>query len=213
MRVILAMLICSVTPAWATAQTAAALPRNDAIISIGWSGSDHEFHDQHRWHGSLLVGLSGGHYWTDHLKTEVEASWNSPGRSEVHETIQRQGGFTYALWDYRAHDVRVGVAQLYQFGRNDWVHPYAGMGVDAVRRQHSSDRVEQSRRVYIPNRTIPVIIPAASERSTRIFAEPFVKTGVKMYASEHVFFQTELKVGVKRNVDHAVWKIGMGVDF
>lgn len=214
MRVVLAMVICGVIPAWATAQTAAAaLPGNDAIISIGWSGSDHEFHDQKRWHGSLLVGLSGGHYWTDNVKTEVEASWNSPGNTEIYETIQRQGGFTYALSDYRAHDVRVGVAQLYQFGRNDWVHPYAGAGIDAVRRQQSIDRVEQSRGVYVQNRTIPVVIPAASERRTTVFAEPFVKTGVKMYASEQIFFNTELKVGLKRNVDHVVWKIGIGVDF
>ena len=211
MRVVLAMLICGVTPVSATAQTAAA--RNDAIVSLGWSGTDHTFHDQKRWRGSLLVGLSGGHYWTDHVKTEVDASWNSPGESEIYEPIQRQGGLTYALSHYRADDVRLGVAQLYQFGRNDWVHPYAGVGVDAVRRRQAIDRVEQSRRVYVPNGTIPVTIPAASARRTSIFAEPFVKAGVKMYASERVFFGTELKVSVKRNIDHAAWKIGMGVDF
>ena len=214
MRAVLALLICGVTPVWAAAQTApAVLPSNDAIMALGWAGSDHEIHDQRRWHGSLLVGVSGGHYWTNHLKTEVEASWNGPGKSERYETIERQGGFTYALWDYRAYDVRVGVAQLYQFGRNDWVHPYIGAGIDAVRRQQSIDRVPQSRSVYIQNRTVPVVIPAASERKTMLFAEPFVKTGVKMYATEKMFFNTEFKVGVTRNVDHVVWKIGMGFDF
>jgi outer membrane protein W len=214
MRVVLAIAIWSVTPAVALAQTApAALPGNDAIIAIGWSGSEHHFHDQNRWHGSLLVGLSGGHYWTNHLKTEIEASWNAPRQSERYETIAQQGGFTYALADYRAHDIRVGVAQLYQFGRNDWVHPYVGVGIDAVRRHQATDRAQQSRTVYVQNRTIPVVIPAASERKTRVFAEPFVKTGVKMYATEKMFFNTEFKVGVKRNVDHIVWKIGVGFDF
>jgi opacity protein-like surface antigen len=212
--VVLAMFMCGVAPTWAAAQTApGVLPGNDAIISLGWAGSDHEIHDQKRWHGSLLVGLSGGHYWTHHVKTEIEASWNDPGKSERYETFERQGGVTYALSDYRAHDVRVGVAQLYQFGRNEWVHPYVGVGVDAVRRRQSIERAQQSRSVYVQNRTIPVVIPAASESVTRIFAQPFVKTGVKMYASEKVFFNTELKVGVKRNVDHVVWKIGMGFDF
>src|SRR5687768_7423460 len=118
MRVLLAVLICGVTPAWAAAQTAAILPANDAIISIGWAGADHHVQDQRRWHGNLLIGISGGHYWTDHLKTEVEASWNSPRRHEVYENIVRQGSYTYALSDYRAFDVRAGIAQLYQFGRN-----------------------------------------------------------------------------------------------
>jgi opacity protein-like surface antigen len=214
MRSILAIFIWGVTPAWAVAQTApAALPSNDATISIGWSASDHQSDGQKRWHGSLLAGVSAGHYWTNHVKTEVDASWNRPGRSERYETIERQGGFTYALADYRAYDVRVGVAQLYQFGRNEWVHPYVGVGIDAVRRHQSIDRIQQSRSVYVQNRPIPVAIPAASERKTTIFAEPFVKAGLKMYASEKMFFNTEFKVGVKRDVDHVVWKIGMGFDF
>jgi hypothetical protein len=214
MRVVLAIFISSVMPAFAAAQTVpATLPGNDAVIAIGWSGSEHHFQDQKRWHGSLLVGLSVGHYWTDHLKTEVEASWNAPGESERYETIERQGGFTYALTDYRAHDIRVGVGQVYQFGRNEWVHPYVGVGIDAVRRHQAIDRAQQSRTVYVQNRTIPVVIPAASERKATVFAEPFVKTGLKMYATEKMFFNTELKVGIKRNVDHVVWKIGMGFDF
>jgi opacity protein-like surface antigen len=214
MRVLLAMLICGVTPAWAAAQTApATLPTNDTIIAIGWSGSEHEIHDERRWHGSLLVGLSGGHYWTDHLKTELDASWNSPRGREIYETIERQGGYTYALSDYRAHDIRVGVAQLYQFGRNDWVHPYVGVGVDVVRREASLDRLRQSRTVYLQNRNVPVEIPAASEHTTMVFAHGVVKTGLKMYVNEKAFFNTELKLGVRRDIDHVVWKIGMGVDF
>lgn len=213
MRVLLAVLMCGVTPAWASAQAVPTLPGNDTMIAIGWAGSEHKIHDQRRWHGSLLVGLRGGHYWTDHAKTELEASWNSPRERDVYETIERQGGFTYALADYRATDIRVGVAQIYQFGRNEWVHPYVGIGADVVRRQHSLDRLAQSRSIFLQNRTIPVVIPAARERETTVFAEPFVKTGLKMYVSEKAFFNTELKVGVKRNIDHVVWNMGLGVDF
>ena len=214
MRVLLAVLISGVSPAWAAAQTApAALPANDTTISIGWAGAEHEIYDQRRWHGSLLVGLSGGHYWTDHLKTEVEASWNSPRRHQVYQDIERQGGHTYALSDYRAHDIRVGAAQIYQFGRNDWVHPYVGVGADVVRREASLDRLAQSRSVYLQNRNIPVDILAASERKTIVFAHAVLKTGLKMYVSEKAFFNTELKFGVRRDVDHLVWKLGMGVDF
>ena len=214
MRVLLAMVICGVTPGWAVAQIApATLPANDTTIAMGWAGSDHAMHDQRRWHGSLLVGLSGGHYWTDHLKTEVDGSWNSTRKRDIYETIERQGGYTFALSDYLAHDIRVGVVQLYQFGRNEWVHPYVGVGADVVRRDAWLERLPQSRTVFLQSRNIPVDIPAARERKTTVFAHAVFKTGLKMYATEKAFFNTELKFGVRRDVDHLVWKIGVGVDF
>jgi opacity protein-like surface antigen len=214
MRVLITVLLCGVTPAWTAAQTVpVTLPANDTIISIGWAGAEHDVHDQRRWHGSLHVGLSGGHYWTDHLKTKVQASWNSPRKHDVYENIERQGGYTYGLSEYRAHDVRAGVAQVYQFGRNEWVHPYVGIGVDVVRRAGSLERLPQSRTVFLQNRSIPVDIPGASERKTTMFAQAVLNTGLKMYVGEKTFFDTELKLGVRRDVDHVVWTIGMGVDF
>jgi hypothetical protein len=194
MRVLLAVLICGVTPAWAAAQTApVTLPRNDTIVSLGWAGAEHDVHEYDRWHGSPRLSISGGRYWTDHLKTEVEGSWSASRTPDVYETIERQGGFTYALSDYRAHDIRVGIAQLYQFGRNQWVHPYVGVGADVVRRTSSLERLPQSRTVFIQNRTTPVDIPGTSERKTVVFAQAVVKTGVKMYVGEKTFFDTELK--------------------
>lgn len=216
MRVwLLAMLISAVTPAWAAAQTApATLPDNDITFSTGWAGAEHKIYDQRRWHGSLLLGARVGHYWTDHLKTEVEASWDSPRTRDIYENLERQGGYTYALSDYRAHDARVGVVQLFQFGRNEWVHPYVGVGADVVRRVAQTNRLQQSRTVYLPpHRQIPIDIPAASEQKTTVFAQAVLKTGLKMYVSEQVFFNTELKFCVRRDIDQVVWKFGLGVDF
>jgi opacity protein-like surface antigen len=216
MRVFLAMLMCGVAPAWAAAQTAATtpLPANDVVISGGWAGAEHRIYDGRHWHGSLLLGASAGHYWTPHLKTEVEASWNSPRTREVFENIEREGVYTYALSDYRAHDARVGIAQLYQFGRNEWVHPYVGAGVDVVRRVATISRLQQTRTVFVsPNRQIPVEIPGSREEKTTVFAQAILKTGLKMYVAEKTFFHTELKFGVQDDLDHLVWKFGMGVDF
>lgn len=215
MRVCLSMLICCVAPSWAAAQTVqTTLPGNDVMLSTGWAGAEHRIYDGRHWHGSLLLGASAGHYWTPHLKTEVEASWNSPRARGIYENIERDGGYTYALSDYRAHDTRVGVVQIYQFGRNEWVHPYVGVGADVVRRVASTDRLQQSRTVFVPpNRQIPIEIPGVSARKTTVFAQAVLKTGLKMYVAERTFFHTELKFGVRRDVDHVVWKLGMGVDF
>ena len=214
MRVVLTLIICAATPMWAAAQTTpATLPANDIIIALGWSGAEHKIYDDRRWQGSLLVAASGGHYWTDHLKTEIEASWSSPRDRNIYQNLQQQGGFTYALADYRANDVRVGVAQIFQFGRNTWVHPYVGIGADVVRRQSTLERDRQSRLIYLQNRTIPVDIPASRENKTTVFAQGVLKTGLKMYVTEHAFFNTELKFGMRRDIDHVVWKFGIGFDF
>jgi opacity protein-like surface antigen len=214
MRVLLLVLTCGVTPAWASAQTlSATLPANDTIIAVGWAGSAHEVHQQRPWHGSLLVAHRVGRYWTDHLKTEIEGSWTSPHSSDVYEPIERQAGYTYALSEYRAHDVGVGVSQIYQFGRNEWVHPYLGAGVDITRRKTSLSRAAQTRAIAVQNRTWPVDIPAARERATKTFASAVLRTGVKMYVSERAFIDTEFKLGLRHDVDRVIWRLGVGLDF
>ena len=211
MRVVLAMLIVSVTPAFAAAQPS--LPANDVQTAIGWSGADHEHIEHRQWYGSLLAGLSVGHYWSDHAKTEVDTGWSSPGSRELFENIEREGYTAYAISHYKARDAKIGVTQLYQFGRNQWVHPYVGVGVDLVQRRVSVQRPEQTRTVFLRNANIPVQVPASNVQKTTFFAHAVLKTGLKMYISEKTFFVTELKFGIRRDVDHAVWKIGMGRDF
>ena len=215
MRVAASMLLCWLTPAWAGAQTAPpALPTNDTAIAIGWTGSEFRPERYNNWRSGLLVGVSGGHYWTDHLKTEFGAGWNTPGTDEVYEDLVIEGGPTYATANHRAHDVRLGVTQIYQFGRNAWVNPFVGVGIDVVRRDTRIDRPQQTRTVYVPpNRNIPVVIPAASERRTDVFGQAVLKTGLKMYATEKAFFTTAFKIGFREDVDYVVWNVGFGVDF
>ena len=216
MRVGAALLLCALAPAGAFAQAAlpAVLPENDVVVAIGWSGSDFQSRSYDRWHGGLLGAGGFGHYWTDHLKTEIEAAWNNPGTDEIYEDLEHMGALTYALSDHRARDIRVGVAQIYQFGRNAWVHPFVGAGVDLVRRDTRIDRREQTRNVYLPpNRTVPIVIGPSHERRIDVFGQATLKAGLKMYATERAFFQTEFKIGIREDVDHVVWKAGFGVDF
>ena len=215
MRIGAAVLLCGLTPAWAFAQApATALPENDASIAIGWSGSDFQLQSYDRWRGGVLAAATAGHYWTDHVKTEIEAAWTTPGTDQIYEDFAYTGAPTYAVSDHTARDVRLGITHIYQFGRNAWVHPFVGAGVDLVRRAARTDRREQTRSVYLPpNRTTPVVIPPAHERRTDVFGQAVLKTGLKMYATERAFFNTELKVGIREDVDHVVWKVGFGVDF
>lgn len=213
----LAVLACVLAPALVHAQPAIQrLPRNDATLSIGWFAAEYLRLDRYdRWHGTLFAGLAGGHYWTDHLKTEVEAAWLSRVNAESYENLFLNGAPTYAESRYRIQHVKLSIGQSYQFGRNAWVHPFVGAGVDVDRIHIVEDRPAQFRSIYVPaDRTSRTIqIPARSESKTTVRAHPFVKTGLKMYASEGGFFTTELRLGLKSGVDQVLWKIGVGVDF
>ena len=215
MRAVLMCMWCCLLPVLATAQPPSpSIPKNDAAVTLGWAGAEYKIPSYDTWRGTLLLGARGGHYWTDHLKTEVQAAWMDSRDNEVFEDIEWNGGPTYALFDFRARDVRVGVTQVYQFGRNQWVHPYVGAGVDVIARTTTRDRREQRRTGYLPNQSQSVAtIAAFSERKSETLVQPTVKTGLKMYVNERLFFDTEFKLGFSRDVEHITWNIGMGFDF
>ncbi len=214
MRFFITILTCVTFPAWSEAQVA--LPRNDAVISIGWAGSEIGLTDYDRWRASLFLGAGGGHYWTDHLKTEVEAGWYNAADSETYEELVIGGLRTSARSMYRIGEVRLAVGQVYQFGRNDWMHPYVGAGADVIRRSVALDRPAQQGFAYStqPGQTSrDVAIPSLRAHDSSTLVRPFIKTGAKMYASERIFFVTDLKVGFAPDLDHVLWKLGLGFDF
>lgn len=213
MRTALVVMMCCAAARDAAAQTAIRLPQHDVALSVGWAGSEYDTSSSYdRWRGSLLLNITAGRYWTDHLKTEFEIGWLDAGTTEVYTDLQIGGVPTYALVQFDARDVRIGAAQLYQFGRNQWVHPYLGVGVDVIARQTTKRRPQQTRD-YPPPRGAPIVIPPLDERDSVVLAQPFLNAGLKMYASERMFFTTALKLGITHDVDHAVWRIGVGFDF
>ena len=215
MRVPVALMMCCLAASGASAQDAGArLPRHDVALTVGWAGTEYDTSSSYdRWRGSVLLNLTAGRYWTDNLKTEFEVGWLDTATTEVYTDVEIRGVPTYALIEFDARDIRVGAAQLYQFGRNQWVHPYLGVGVDVIARRTTKRRPLQSRDVYPPTRGTPLVIPALAARESDVLTQPFLKAGFKMYERERVFFTTELKLGITRDVEHAVWKIGAGVDF
>ncbi len=213
MRVMIAILSLVILPSRGEAQVE--LARNDTTLSVGWAGSEYALSDYDRWRGSLFLSVTGGHYWTDHLKTEIEAGWSSRVNDETYELVTVRNVPSYGRATYRIRDDRLTVGQSYQFGRNAWAHPYVGAGADLIRRRTMLDRPAQTTYPNSPStRPAPWIdIPAFRASETQVLVRPFIKTGVKMYASERMFFLTELKLGFAPDLDHALWKLGLGFDF
>jgi hypothetical protein len=205
-----AILFCLALPELAGAQTA--LPQNDAIIAIGWAGSEYKFHTRRNWHSSLFVGVSGGHYWSDHLKTEVAIAWQNVGSGQSYAEVVLPGSRTYAVWDHRTQQIRVGVTQIYQFGRNAWVHPFIGAGVDVVREDVESTRVSQWR-TDASSRTVSIVAPREILHEDSHIVQPHVRTGLKAYFSDKAFWTSELKLGFTSGLAYALWNTGIGFDF
>ena len=214
MRLVLIVVVYVLAPVLASAQVA--IPRQDVSLGIGWVGSATRTGDYETWDGGLSIAAGAGHYWTDHLKTDIEALWQSRANTYRYEEIQVGQQRVSAQFFNRVSDRRVSLGQTYQFGRNAWVHPYAGAGVDIIRRYAILDRPAQTAYGYNQPAGRPptqVVLAAQSERSARTLAAAFLRAGLKMYSSERAFFLTEFKLGFGPEFDHALWKLGMGFDF
>ena len=213
MRSAIVMLTSVLLPAWAEAQVT--LPRNEAVVSVAWAGSAYALNSYDRWEGSLFLSASAGRYWTHYLKTDIEAAWTSAAEGETSEHVTIGGVNTFAQGHHRSQDVRLAIGQSFQFGRNAWVHPSLGAGADVVWRRTVLDRPAQQGFAYGISARSPttVLVPAMRTSTSEVFAVPYVKAAVKMYASERAFFATELKLGFAPDLDHVLWKLGMGFDF
>src|SRR5438874_4609663 len=140
MRYVLVLLALTLTSAVARAQPAPALaPATgfDVTASIGLFSADRsETAGDTSWSGSFFKGVSAGYYWTDHLKTEVEVGFPNPTEGYAYTNQRLANGSFASIYDERTYSgPKVAVAQVYQFGRNAPVHPYAFAGV-AVDREH-----------------------------------------------------------------------------
>jgi hypothetical protein len=207
------------------AQVAAGKPvaRGDfALFTGSFSADTAELSDDEvqpyyeRWTHMAVFEASAGYYWTDHLKTEVEALWTTEGETYGNGGYVVPGvpiGYVYHTSRYTAR--QFGIGQLWQFGRNAMFHPWIGGGVDFVHVDHELDRPAQF--VYsnpVAGRPgTPVPIPAALVQSATNRALPFATLGFKAYFNERGFVRSDVKLHVTNELQQVIWKIGIGVDF
>lgn len=217
MRTALAALMCVLVPGLLHAQTdPPSLHRNDVTVSTGWTLAHYRHvSDYAPWHGSLFGGANLGHYWTENLKTEVEAGWMSTTKSPSYEPVILNGERAYVQGDYVFHDLKLSVSQTFQFGHNAWVHPYLGAGIDLDYLRTTEDRPSQQAYVYPTNGgpSRAILIAGVHERDEAARAVGFAKGGFKMYVSDRAFVVQEFKFGFASGLDHMLWKTGLGIDF
>ena len=206
MRILsIALVLLALSPAAALCQgPPTPRPRRDISASIGGFMADHpvsRYRTWSTWSGGLFKGVAGGYYWTDHLKTEVEVA--ASGETDAYADYTYPA-YAYSYDHHYYRDVLVSAAQVYQFGRNAFFHPFVSAGLDIDRERDETERTVFG---YPGNRV-------TTERTdTAVRARPFEAAGFKAYFSERVFFRMDTKAGFRNRLDQVTWKIGFGVDF
>jgi hypothetical protein len=213
-----AILVLLSTAAFAQSDAPARpLARGDVSASIGWFNASARRLDPapyDDWYGrSLYGGVAAGWYWTDHLKTEIDASATTADTIYGFPPVGVDGLPVNTSVEYSIGTRKVGISQLYQGFRNQWVHPYAGLGVEAtwerVVQRHGPtyiyDPVARTSRQVLPGRTLGP--------DTDVVVRAVGSLGLKAYLTPRSFFRTDLRVAFRGGLDEALVRCGFGVDF
>src|SRR6267142_1659564 len=202
MRCATYVLLLLATPAMALAQPVSEpLSRADVAVSAGWFSADRAVPGGccSSWSSSLFKGVSGGFYWTDHLKTQIEIA--APGPTEGYGFESQRlsnGSYIYTSEEHAYRDTRFSIGQVYQFGRNATFHPFVLAGVDIDR-----ERDDVSRSVSAAAGLLQE--GRSTQASTR--ARPFAGVGFKAYFSERTFFTGEVKMDYRNRFDQMVCEL------
>jgi hypothetical protein len=201
-----------IAPSAGAAQPQSPVARADFAVTTGaFAKRQPEVPDYDRFANSILGDLSGGFYWTDHVKTEISVAWTSEASRYGREVLPGPGNRTL-YFENKYRNVVASAAQSYQFGRNAFFHPFLTVGIDVDRERHTRDRPAQTMFSSGPPAQT-IIIPASINTETRTEPRPFAGAGFKGYLSRKGFFRTDLKFGFAGGVDQVTWRVGFGADF
>ena len=215
LRFALPSILTVVLSAPVLAQPPAPIARADLSGTIGWQFVNRESapYSGIDWQDSLIVAATGGWYWTDHLKSELEFGVSKEARANRYRQIVIHGRPTTEFIESRFSRRALSLSQQYQFFRNAWFHPHVAAGLNV-----SFDR--------ITNYTHPVLVydglgpggrVVQPERTdgprTDTDVSPFVATGFKAYLTQRAFFRSDLRVSFRGRVNDAMARFGFGVDF
>ena len=193
---------------------AAAQPSWDFAASTGgWWGHPREASTAERyddeWFGSWLGSVSIGRYWTDHIKTEVDATVGSTGQRYVVRQIQLPGERSPRYYSFTQQYREQSLAALVtlQAGRNWWIHPFlqAGVSVDF-------DEVRYGDYPEFISGPAPFVLSRSGPESTTV-TRGIAAGGAKFYMTEHAFFRADVRTSFGGGATHVQFRTGFGIDF
>jgi len=192
------------------------LMRGDISGTVSWvTINKSDVRSYNDWHSQFGVSGGAGWYWTDHHKTQVEFAATTAASvysSEPFVVGPQQQTFVTTVRSFESQ--RVSLTQLYQFRRNEWVHPFLGAGLDIVREQSSAtdDPIFWYDPIVRQSRLARDSVRYGTQ--SEIAARAVLTAGVKAYFSRKVFALTDLRVAVSSHrAEDTQWRFGLGADF
>jgi hypothetical protein len=192
---------------WDVAGQAAWVGRNRTDLGSDW---DH-------WYNAAAFNLSAARFWTPHLKTELEFGAGTEGTlygNEEPVPIPGQRGPYYRLREHKLQESTLTATTVYQFLDNQWVHPFAGVGIELARERHRADELPPTIGGLTPTTSsFPVPgVPAIDRISYSV--RPVVTGGLKFYVNERAFIRTDVRTSFSTAGPLALeWSGGVGLDF
>lgn len=214
-------ILVALPPALSEAQvtlTPSTAPEWDAAVSIGWLGANTsnigtEFN---RWYDTASVDAGAGRYLNPHVKIEFDIAAGLKSRVLGFEpALIPESPYTYPR--ARTHTFQptslTGVL-MYQFFENAWFHPFVGGGIAVIHETHRAELVPAEFR-FVDVLRPPALLPELPQIDTSTtVARPLMTAGFKAYATERLFFRTDLRVTASSDgAESVAWRGGMGVDF
>ena len=213
MKAILIAAMIAVAGAPALAQDR--LVRADASGTLGWFNAHKTIRDPYNdWYSDSLIAEAGfGWYWTDHWKTEVSTAASTAAESFGTTLIAASSPQLYLPSRLTFSTRRVSVTQHYQFGDNEWFHPYLAAGLDGVwqRTGRRDEPVYQYDAVTRQSRLVREALDHPLHTRAALFGAG--AAGFKTYFARRAFFRSELRVMFTDRVEEVVLRFGFGVDF
>lgn len=160
---------------------------------------------------TAAVGIDVGHYWTDHLKTEVGILHHTTYTTYFLEPFTAPGGVPGQTGGSGSTTLtEVLVALTRQFGKNQFTHPYLSSGLRSglarIRERGTSFTEGNSARPYYR-------APLERQLSELIF-RPYIAAGAKFYFNERAFIRSELALGFwSSGLSQWTLRAGFGSDF
>jgi hypothetical protein len=171
---------------------------------------------QESWFEGVQGGLIVGRYLTPHLKLELEGSTTNGTQFRERSIAVPGYPLPYPIGSEVTTSVRaVGATAVWQFRRNEWIHPFVQAGVTA-----DFDRVSVRTWEQFFYGTRPPGVPPERIVEERIDGPTTVRSvravlagGAKFYFSERGFVRTDGRWSLGSDRQNVAFRVGLGVDF
>jgi len=190
------------------------MPGWDADFSLGLISNsardEGDDHDGSSVHAEARIDI--GHYWTQHLKTEVGVGFLNRWEDYSYETfpVPSGRGGNYVFTNDSLRMVAVTPTFTYQFFENQFAHPYLSAGARISLLDTHSTSYPQA----FAQNGVTYSSPATDRTGSAVFVRPVAAAGFKSYFNERTFLRTEAAAVFDSHASpHVALRVGFGFDF